>query len=429
MDSINKPNDLVNKAIELGLCGIAITDHESLSTHAWISQKQQELIDSGSDFKIGYGNEIYLTDTRDSGQKYYHLILIAKDTVGHKMMRELSSLAWMGSYVDRGMRRVPTLKSELRDVIERYGKGHLICTSACLGGELSTKLLEMILAEESGNEIVRTSSRKDICAFVKMMKELFEDDFYFEVAPGLSEEQIKVNKRMPSLANAFKLKIVCGSDAHFLNKIAIEQLLKQSNLLDGVQCAFLDGLIQSDNEIREHLSGLVDVDDVIATSQEIYDKIQPFSLFHKQQVTQVEVQHFDKREVKSKYPTLDYLYGSDDPQDRYWVNYCVNKLKEKGLCNSTYLSRLEEEADTQKHIGEALETNIFAYPIFLQHYIDMFWECGSTVGAGRGSSCAGLNHWLLGVTQLDPILHNLPYFRFLNKDRQELPKRNDIGQL
>ena len=63
---------------------------------------------------------------------------------------------------------------------------------------------------------------------------------------------------------------------------------------------------------------------------------------------------------------------------------------------------------------------MFAYPVTLQHYVDMFWECGSMVGAGRGSSCSGLNHYLLGITQLDPIQWNLPFWRYLNKDRVEL---------
>lgn len=50
----------------------------------------------------------------------------------------------------------------------------------------------------------------------------------------------------------------------------------------------------------------------------------------------------------------------------------------------------------------------------------MFWECGSTVGAGRGSSCSGLNHYLLGITQLDPIKWDLPFWRYLNDERVEL---------
>jgi len=63
---------------------------------------------------------------------------------------------------------------------------------------------------------------------------------------------------------------------------------------------------------------------------------------------------------------------------------------------------------------------MFKYPITLKYYIDMMWDCGSLVGAGRGSSCAALNHYLLGITQLDPIEWNLPFFRYMNDERVEL---------
>ena len=96
------------------------------------------------------------------------------------------------------------------------------------------------------------------------------------------------------------------------------------------------------------------------------------------------------------------------------------KLKEKNIYNDKYFSRLEEEADIKMTISEKLGTNMFAYPVTLQHYVDLFWECGSMVGAGRGSSCSGLNHYLLGITQLDPIEWDLPFWRYLNKDRVEL---------
>ena len=88
--------------------------------------------------------------------------------------------------------------------------------------------------------------------------------------------------------------------------------------------------------------------------------------------------------------------------------------------NARYWERLEEEARVKKVIGEKLNTCMFAYPNTLQHYINLFWECGSTVGAGRGSSCAALNHWLLGITQLDPVTWELPFFRYLNDERVEL---------
>lgn len=119
LDCINRPKDLINRAIELGLAGIAITDHEALCGHIEINIYQQELLKEHPDFKVALGNEIYLTDTRDMGQRYYHFILIAKNKEGHRALRELSSRAWMNSYWDRGMERVPTLKSDMEEIMKK----------------------------------------------------------------------------------------------------------------------------------------------------------------------------------------------------------------------------------------------------------------------------------------------------------------------
>ena len=74
LDSINKPKALVNRAIELGLSGICITDHECLCAHPELNIYQKEISKTYPDFKIGLGNEIYLCETRDKNQKYYHFI-------------------------------------------------------------------------------------------------------------------------------------------------------------------------------------------------------------------------------------------------------------------------------------------------------------------------------------------------------------------
>ena len=124
--------------------------------------------------------------------------------------------------------------------------------------------------------------------------------------------------------------------------------------------------------------------------------------------------------MEEDYPTLASMLVSDNEIERYWVNECMYKLTQLNKNNEQYLARLEEEADIKKTISEKLGTNMFAYPVTLQHYVDLFWECGSIVGAGRGSSCSGLNHYLLGITQLDPIEWNLPFWRYLNKERVEL---------
>ena len=130
IDSINKPEDLIDKAIELGLSGIAITDHECLSAHVEAEKYMEKIQEKNPDFKLALGNEIYLIDERSNGQKYYHFILIAKDAIGHRALRELSSRAWLNSYTDRKMERVPTLKSELEEVVKKF-PGHLIATTAC----------------------------------------------------------------------------------------------------------------------------------------------------------------------------------------------------------------------------------------------------------------------------------------------------------
>ena len=113
---------------------------------------------------------------------------------------------------------------------------------------------------------------------------------------------------------------------------------------------------------------------------------------------------------------------SDNIQERYWINQCLEGLINKGLFNEDeYIDRIETEADIIKVIGEKLGNCLFAYFNTFQHYIDLFWECGSLSGPGRGSSVCFLSNYLLGITQLDPIKWELMEWRFLNKERIELP--------
>ena len=69
------------------MSGIAITDHECISAHMEVNQYAKTLREKHPDFTIAISNEIYLTDDRSMGQKYYHFILIAKDAIGHKALR------------------------------------------------------------------------------------------------------------------------------------------------------------------------------------------------------------------------------------------------------------------------------------------------------------------------------------------------------
>lgn len=346
------------------------------------------------------------------------------------MLRELSSTAWINSYFDRGMERVPTLKSEVEAVVKKYGKGHLHGSAACLAGEINHNLNLMIQAETIGDTVTAQECHDRIVTFVQWCKSVFGEDFTLEVAPGKSEEQLAVNTRMSALSRAFGMPIVIGTDAHYLRKedrFVHKAFLNSKDGEREVDSFYEYTYLQNEDEIRENLEGTgLDYEELCRNSMAIYSKCQYYTLQRNQHVPEVKVPNVPKEDKDShfyspqKYPTLDYLTHSDNPQERYWISFCQKALNDKGLNNTKYLERLEEEADTNKVIGNKLGTCMFAYPIFLQHYIDLFWECGSTVGCGRGSACAGLSHYLLGVTQLDPIVNDLPYWRYSNKERVEL---------
>ena len=442
LDCINKLPDLVKRGKEIGLAGLAITDHETLAQSIRVCKLQKE----NPDFKIAIGNEIYLTDVRQNGIKYYHFILIAKDAEGHKQLRQLSSRAWMNSYWDRGMERVPTLKSELEEVVMR-NPGHLIATSACLGGELSSCIIEMEKARHMENIETVTDKKNQIISFIDFVDRVFGDDFYIEVAPGASIEQIIANKKLVQIAHSYDKKIVIGDDAHYLKKEDryIHKAYLNSKGGERETDVFYEyAYLQDENDLKKNLESSIGglIEEMCANSMEMFDKIQIYDLLHSQTIPSVPIKDYpkewwdvtwdwnkEKKEIEnyrkvdsSLFPVLSDMYHSDDIYERYWINECLYAMFElkKVKPGFEYFKRLEEEARVKRVIGEKLGTNMFKYPITLKYYIDMIWECGSLVGAGRGSSCAALNHYLLGITQLDPIEWNLPFFRYMNDERTEL---------
>ena len=430
LDCINKPKALINKAIELGLTGIAITDHECLSAHMEVNQYAKELREKNPDFTIALGNEIYLTDTRDRGQRYYHFILIAKDAIGHRQLRELSTIAWKNSYVDRKMERVPLLKSELKEIVSK-NKGHLIATTACIGGELGTEILKAEEAEAVKDQDTAYQHLQKIYDLITFCIDLFGDDFYIECAPSTKDDQIRVNKRSKRIAEAFNLKMVVGTDSHYLTKAERQVHKAYLNSKEGereVDDFYEFSRLMDSDEIFELLGLAFDkdyIENILNNTIDLQNKITFYSLERKQMIPKVEVTNYPASNARwrfSNHSLLNKLLTSENIQERYWVNECLKSLEEKGLLlNDEYLTRLETEADVIKDIGEKLDDCLFAYFNTFKHYIDLFWECGSIVGPGRGSATGFLSNYLLGITQLDPIRWNLPYWRFLNKERAELP--------
>ena len=147
-DCIIKEQDLVDRAVELGHTVLAVTDHETIASAVRIEKIYKKIKEKNIPLKIIMGNEIYLCRNGLNGQnfiqgedKYYHFILLARDREGFRQICELSTRAWMRSYMGRGLRRVPTY---YQDIVEIIGNnpGHVIGSTACLGGMLATQLLK-----------------------------------------------------------------------------------------------------------------------------------------------------------------------------------------------------------------------------------------------------------------------------------------------
>lgn len=431
LDALPSPESIIDKAIELNINMIGISEHESLSSHIRINKYAQSLKEQYPDFKVALGNEIYLTQTRNKGQQYYHSLLVGKNALGHKMLRELSSISWINSYFDRGLQRVPTLYSELEEVINKYGRGNLIMSSACIGSFIGQELLRMKKCEQLDDTKGRKQAHDNIVQHILWCKKLFGSDYYLEIAPALYEEQKYVNLKTLQLGKLFDVKVTIQDDAHRLTQddyIAHKALLNsKSGEREDIDKFYQYTYMQSYDEIRQHLD-YIDCDALFKNSMEFYDKVEEYSLLKNQQVPQVPVPYFPREQEdkhtfnQEKYPVLDRMMHSENEQERYWVNYCYNELKNKQLNNDIYLTELNEEARVQTVVGEKLNTCIFSYPIFLQHYFDLIWECGSITGVSRGSSGAGLDNYLMNLTQYDPIKQGVNnYFRYLNDYRVELP--------
>lgn len=429
---------MIKTTHKLGMSGIALTDHECLSGHLKWLRTEKELKEKGEipkEFKCACGNEIYLVEDRNNIERYWHYILIAKNDKGHRALRELSSKAWYYSFSSRGMTRVPTEMKELEEVIKKYPNS-LIATTACLGGFLGGRVIKLIEAERKNDTEEIFNCKSDIDKFLRWNIDLFGDDFYIEVAAGQSKDQIKFNQRVGMIAKAYGRKIVIGSDAHYLTEKERPIHKAYLNSKEGereVDEFYWDAHMMDNDEAFNNLKVAFSEEDFLEmcrNSMEIYDKIDGYNLERNPIIPHVEVKEYEDknsyREIDlEKYPTIKYLLNGNT-QEKYWINQCLEGLYEKNLVNEKYLQRIETEADVIKTIGEKLNNCLFEYFNTFQHYIDLFWENGSIVGPGRGSSVCYLSNYLLGITQLDPLEWNLPYFRFLNKERVELPK--DIGQ-
>ena len=435
LDCINKVEDIIQYAHDIGLKGMAITDHEALSAHIkalrYYKQKKKD-DETWNDFKLILGNEIYLcrnglsAETYEKGEKFPHFILLAKDEIGHGQLRELSTRAWKHSFT-MFLTRTPTYYQDVEEIVKR-NPGHLVASSACIGGWLG--ICKMNGAEHNA------------IAFIKWCKELFGDDFYLELQPARYQEQIEYNKWLIWLSKETNTKCIITTDSHYLKKEDREVHASFLNSKDGDRETaefYQYTYMMTPKEIISLMNDYIEEDvlkEMLENTNEINDKITVYDLAQPQIVPHLSddrVKHpewkiwFSAFKIRDKFEYLNKYYNSPSEDDRYMLYLGLMKLHEMGLPQEKkdqYLERLEQELTECWLVSERLGQPISSYLLMVRNIIQIMWnKAESLVGISRGSAGVMLINYLIGVTQMNPLEQGvyLPHWRFLERNKIELP--------
>jgi DNA polymerase-3 subunit alpha len=405
-DGIATPEEYIDRAAELGMPALALTDHGSLSGH-----REFYRIAKSKGIKPILGVEGYITadrfDQRDKGEReglldlvYNHVIVLAKDKVGLENLNKLNEIAWTEGYYKK-----PRIDYE---VLEKYSEG-LIVTSGCLSGALA----KAIEAEEFA----------EAKRIIEWHKRVFGDDFYIEVMPHNPAE---VNKQLLALADEYGVKPVVTPDCHhahtgqkeiqelklvlntYSNKVqkdaTYEKSCKHDNLVDRLDYLYgkreisfteYDIHLLSDEEMHNAMKAQgIDREDMYESTREIANKVEDYDI----------QDHADLLPAQYQNPNEELL------------KLAMEGLVKRNLANKeNYIERLQEELQVIS------DKNFGPYFLVVRNMINWAKQEGIMVGPGRGSAAGSLLCYALGITDVDPIQHGLLFFRFINPERNDFP--------
>lgn len=419
-DCIIKIDDAMNYAEELGHKVIAFTDHESVS--GWL--KIEKAAKKHPDLKVIRGNEIYLVRNGLNAQnyvggvdRYYHFILLACDLVGAKQIMEISTRAWKRSYMARGMRRVPTYYQDLFDIIGA-NPGHVIASTACLGGALPTQIL-------------RGTPDEKLELWIKQLDNLFgHGNFYLEMQPSNNKEQIIVNKKLLEFARKLDMPYIITTDSHYLkreDRVIHKAYLNAQNGDREVDEFYATTYMMGTKELESYFPYLTkdEVAAAYASIEEIAAKCEDFTLEKPLRIPTLKwkpvvTYYTTYPEWFKNIPMLQTFYNSEYEADRYLVNAVIDGImRHPDLQNQRAYDEINENLEMTWTSSEVNKARWSAYYLNLQQIIDLCWEAGSLVGPGRGSGVGFILLYVLGITQINPLRETTRCFswRFLNPER------------
>ena len=432
-DCINKVPDLINAAIQLGHKCVAITDHETISSYVKVEKYWKKIKNQYPNFKIIRGNEIYLTrnglnaDNFDKDKdKYFHFILLCKDLEGYHQICELSTRAWLRSYIARRLRRRPTYYQDLKEIV-KSNPGHLIASSACLGSQLDKFLLQYM----DTNDIEYYNTAKRWCTYIE---DIFgKGNFYLELQPSTSKnkEQIFVNKHLIQISYELNIPYIITTDAHYLrpeDAFIHEAFLNAQDGDREVKSFYETTYMMNDEEIRAFLPYLTSEEIEIAYKniENIIEQCEEFSILKPLEIPILPWRQFRQHSRAEQYhytelmPELLHFIESPYYADNELVYALIDGIEaHKDLQNQAAYNELNECLHMTWISSEVNKAQWSAYYLNLQRIIDECWNAGTIVLPARGSGGGFLLLYALDIIQVNKLRENTPMenWRFLNPAR------------
>ena len=373
---------MAEKAAELGMPALAVTDHGNLfgAIEHYKSCK-------AAGIKPIIGCEVYVAiesrhlrkAVRGLTHGSNHLVLLAKNATGYRNLTKLVSKGYLEGYYYN-----PRIDKEL---LREYSEG-LICMSACIGGEVPHIIQREGLAE--AEKVVRE------------FMDIFGDDYYLEIQRHDIEPEVKVNDGLLRLHHKLGVSLVATNDFHFLTAddhdahdalicIQMGKTVDEQNRL-----CYPDGLyMKGPDEMYDLFS---DIPDALETSLAIAEKCD------------VEL------EFGNTYMPDFPIPEGYDSSDHY-----LTSLANEGL--EWRYGKIEPEVQERLDYELSVITgqDFAGYFLIVRDFINYAREQDISVGPGRGSAAGCLASYCLGITDTDPIKYDLLFERFLNPERIEPP--------
>lgn len=417
MDGTATAEEYAKRAHELGMPSLAVTDHGTMSSHREFAKATEAL-----GIKPIFGIEAYVThdinDRRDRASRtepldriYNHLTIIAKNKTGYKNLSRLNEIAWTEGYFHK-----PRIDF---DLLDRYSDG-LIIGSACMGGLLNSAI-------EVGDFAVAKRH-------LNTLHDIAGDDFYVELMPhnNTSTDVEGINRMLIELADANNIKTIVTPDCHHAHKG--QKVIQEIMLIANVHPKELteDQVLKQDQDGRGPSYIDLDPQDAVYMNKldSIYghDRMMTFNKFDIHLLSGQEMwdgmlndarqDSFDNTlEIDSKVDHIELPQGLDllpvnfeNPAETIKVR-CTEFLDNGGY-GQEYYDRLAEETSIITDLG------FDAYFLIVNDIVQWAAKQGIMTGPGRGSGVGSLVNFALGNTGVDPIEHNLLFFRFIDPSRR-----------